>query len=87
MTLIFTYYLINDYKTCYQLFVLFYRCNTLRKLKTNINSPVKQKPSWLTWGYDTFLKTPVTWGISYLSTDQMSARDVKYVVLDILRVS
>jgi hypothetical protein len=67
-------------------FDLFYRCNTLRKLTVNTNSPVKQKPSWLTWGYDTFLKTPVTWGISYLSTDQTSVRDVKYVVLDVLRV-
>lgn len=56
-------------------------------LSNSGSSPVKQRPSWLTWGYDTFLKTPVKWGINYMSSSQTESKDTKYIVIEVLHVS
>ncbi|CAC5405984.1 CHMP7 [Mytilus coruscus] len=60
------------------------RSNTIKMLSNTGSSPVKQRPSWLTWGYDTFLKTPVKWGINYMSSSQTESKDTKYIVIEVL---
>lgn len=41
--------------------------------------------SWLSWGYQKLVKSPVTWSLKYLKSADSSNSGAKYIVVDILK--
>lgn len=42
--------------------------------------------SWLSWGYQKLVKSPVTWSLKYLKSADSANTGARYIVVDILKV-
>ncbi|XP_062620386.1 charged multivesicular body protein 7-like [Saccostrea cucullata] len=64
------------------------RLGKIRKLQ---NSDILQPPSeasgrgWLTWGYDTLLKSPITWSWKALTKDEKNEDNTQYILEECLK--